>query len=306
MNNSGFYEFTMSVELNITKKKRERKAAALIALAAEKKSDVSGCLTDEEMALLVEGKCSAGEKDRAWAHLSDCRQCYEQWYSLKTQGGALKKGVIVHLMQRKTLALIGSGLAVAVSVAVFLNLPHEPLPGRLAEEPKPSLQVAEETEISFTQSVDVEVANDKAVSREESGGAFERIVVEQKNDLAEMTKKREKTVITPESLEKRLHTTSLSGVKMAAAPEKPNLLEQWMEKVREGCREKRTEEDFWSEIVRTGEQLFQEIEVEVRIQEKEANAVAILQLIPRLYDVDSVTKQCELIFAELAEDGNNR
>ena len=297
----------MSEELNLTKKKRERKVAALIALAAEKKGDVGSCLTDEEMALLVEGRCSAGEKDRAWAHLSDCRQCYEQWYSLKTQEGfPLKKGVIVHLMQRKTLALIGSGLAVAVSVAVFLNLPHDPLPGHLAEEPRPSLQMAEEADISFTQSLDGEVADDKVVSREESGGAFERMVVEQKNDLAETAKKREKTVITPAPLEKRLRTTSLAGVKMAAAPEKPNLLEQWVEKVREGCRKKRTEEDFWSEIVRTGEQLFQEIEVEARVQEKEANAVAILQLIPRLYDVDSVTKQCELIFAELAEDGNNR
>ncbi len=297
----------MSAELNLTKKKRERKAAALIALAAEKKGDVSSCLTDEEMALLVEGKCSAGEKDRAWAHLSDCRQCYEQWYSLKTQEGfPLKKGAIVHLTQRKSLALIGSGLAVAVSVAVFLNLPHEPLPGRLAEEPKPSLQMAEEAEISFSQSADVEVANDKAVFREELGRAFERMAVEQKNDQVKMTKKREEIAITPESLKNRLSTTSLSGVKMAAPPEKPNLLEQWVEKVREGCRKKRTEEDFWSEIVRTGEQFFQETVVEDRVQENEAKVVAILQLIPRLYDVDSVTKQCELIFAKLAEDGNNK
>jgi len=297
----------LSAELNITKKKRERKAAALMALAAEKKGDVSSCLTDEEMALLVEGKCSAGEKDKGWAHLADCRQCYEQWYSLKTREGfPLKKGVIVHLMQRKTMALVGSGLAVAVSVAVFLNLPHDPLPGRLAEEPRPSLQIAEEAEISPAQSVDVEVADDKVVSPEGSGGAFERMVVEQKNDLAETTKKREKTVITPEPLEKRLNTTSLSGVKMAATPEKPNLLGRWVEKVREGCRQKRTEEDFWSEIVRTGKQLFAEPEVGAYVQEKEAKAVAILQLIPRLYDVDSVTKQCELILAELAEEGNNR
>lgn len=298
----------MSAELNFTKNKRERKAAALIALAAEKKNGVSSCLADEEMAQLVEGRCSAGEKDRAWVHLSDCRQCYEQWYSLKTQKGfPLKKGVIVNLMQRKPLALIGSGLAVAVSVAVFLNLPHDPLPGRLAEEPKPSLQMAEEAENSFAAGVDAEVVGDEAVSREGSGAAYERIAVEQKHDQVTTKKNRlEKTATILRSAEKSSGATVMSESRMAAAPEKLNPLEKWLEKVREGCRKKRTEEDFWSEIARTGEQLFQKTVVKTQLQEKEVKANEILQLIPRLYDVDSVSKQCELIFAKLAEDGNNK
>jgi len=59
----------MSADLNLTEKKKERQVAGLIALAAKKRSGITSCLTDAEMTMLAEGKCSEREKEKSWGHL---------------------------------------------------------------------------------------------------------------------------------------------------------------------------------------------------------------------------------------------
>jgi len=118
--------------------------------------------------------------------------------------------------------------------------------------------------------------------------AFEKKSAKMKND---------RMTSSSELEEKLLGTIYMSIAEMAVVPEDMEPVQRWLEKVREGCLNKNSGEEFWSEIIRRGEQL---------LQEKEPRAMAILQMMPRLYDVDTVTKQCEQILVKLAEDRNSK
>ncbi|MBW1634890.1 MAG: hypothetical protein JRJ68_01320 [Deltaproteobacteria bacterium] len=289
--------------MKFIRKKRERRAAALIALTLEKKGDCGDCLTAEEMASLVQGNCSALEKERGWAHLSACSRCYEQWYFLKSgEKRPEKEGVLISLSRRKNLALAGSALAVAASVAVFLNVIHDPLPGQLAEK----------AETSFAP-VESDGMVDKASSREDSEMVLE-ITGKAGDRLPTVKQMRRKTAAVLEGKGKISKLTLQSKTKIAGFTEpeaaagfgKPDPVEKWLGKVEKGCLSKRRGEDFWAEIIRSGEHLLPETADKVDLHGSEIKAMAILQMVPRLYDSDSITKQCDLIIARLAEEGNNR
>ena len=60
-------------------------------------------------------------------HLSCCEKCYKEWLNLKkTADRKANEGRVVRLSRIKKYSFIGSALAVAVSVAVFLNISHLP------------------------------------------------------------------------------------------------------------------------------------------------------------------------------------
>jgi len=301
-------------ELKFIKKKRERKAAALIALAMEKEGGAGGCLTDEEMASLVEGSCSTEDKERGWLHLSDCAQCYERWYVLKSgKEPSKKEGMLIYLRRRKNLALAGSVLAVAASVAVILNIIHDPLPGKLVEKPVLSVQMAEEAETSFLQAV-------------EGGGMADQTDSLQESELVPEATERERRIRQEAKLKRRQAATALginevhsrttlasetkvagiSKAEQATGSGKGDSFELWLEKVQQGCLEKRQEKDFWLEIARSGEHLQAGTTEKGAIEKEAMAAMAVLKMVPDRYDPDTITKQCGLIVAKLAEDGNNR
>jgi len=298
----------MKAELRFDKKKKERRIAALIALTAEKKSDIGRCLTEEEMALLVDGTCSAQEKERRWAHLSECSDCYDQWYVLTVEEKeGRKKSGIAYLMRPGNLAIVGSAMAVAASVVVFLNLPP-PFPDRLAEESLPPPEITREAVISDSQVMKEVVVSDEAVSfREAPSVMYEKREMELKNGRVATKKMRTKTATAPQPADKVSGMADMVMAERAVAPEeKVESIGSWLEMVQEGCLKGQTEEKFWSEIILAGEQLFQDTEPWTEKNEKEARAFAVLQLMPGSYEIDSITKQCEQILVELAEGEKSR
>ena len=56
----------------------------------------------------------------------------------------------------------------------------------------------------------------------------------------------------------------------------------------------------------SGEHLLPETADNAVLGQQERKVMVILRIIPRLYDPDSVVKQCDLIVVKLAEEGNNR
>jgi hypothetical protein len=312
-------------DVKFIRKKQERKAAALIALALHKEGEKGDCLTDEEMASLVEESCSAAEKESCWIHLSGCRQCYEQWYFLKSGGQHYKKeGLLVYLMRGKNLALAGSALAVAASVAVVLNIFHDPLTGGLVEKPVASLQMAEEADVSFLPEVDGGVAADENVLQRETVPAPVAAAGREKNDQLESKIQPEKSITVSGAEKEILRDIQASGGRLCgfqepeakitvksrrapvAAASGDDPFAQWLESVRQGCLQKRTEEDFWADITRSGERLLPETADNADLGREERKVMVILQMVPRRYDPDSVVKQCDLIVVKLAEEGNNR
>lgn len=299
----------MKAESRFDKKKKERRIAALLALAAEKKSGATRCLTEEEMALLVDGNCSAQEEERGWTHLSDCSECYDQWYVLKMEEKeGHKKSGRVYFMRPRSLAIAGSAMAVAASVAVFLNIPQAPFPDRPAEELLPSLEIAKEAEVSVSQVTKGVVTTDEAVSlREAPSVMYEKMEMEPKKARITTKKKREKIAAAPQSPDK---TQGMAGMVMAEravdSEEEVQSIESWLEMVQEGCLKRRTEEKFWSEIIFKGDQLFHDTEPGADLKGKGAEAFVVFQLIPRNFEKDLTVRRCELILAELAEGEKSR
>ena len=242
----------MIAESKFDRKKKERRIAALLALSEEKKGDGVRCLTDEEMAMLVDGNCSGETKEQGWAHLSDCQQCYDQWYSLKMEKGrAHKKSGRLHLMHPRNLAIAGSAMAVAASVAVFLNLPQAPFTDQPAEESLPSLQATKETEAPSSLDLEAKMKADKGVSYKSAPSVVsEKMVLDLKDDRLAATKKRAKPAAAPQLTGKIEAASDMMAAEMTAgSPGRAQLIELWLEMVRQGCLKRQAEMKFWEEIV---------------------------------------------------------
>lgn len=116
---------------------------ALLALTTTPEQPCGACLDAEHLAALVEGRLSREEADACLAHLAGCEACYGLWqqldrYHQKQAINQPKKGAIRWISRPRLLTAVGSLLAAAASVAVFLNitadLDRSTLP-RLAEQP---------------------------------------------------------------------------------------------------------------------------------------------------------------------------
>ena len=294
----------MIAELKFDRKKKERRIAALLALSEAKRGNGAHCLTDEEMAALADGKCSYKVREQGWAHLSDCQQCYDQWYSLKMEKeSAQKKSGRLHLMRPRNLVVAGSAMAVAASVAVFLNIPQAPFTDQVAEESVSSQQVVKEVEAPASRVLEAEVKVDGEISLKGAPSVMsEKIEAKLKDDRLATTKKKVKYAAAPQPARKMEAASDMMAGKMISGSSgRAQAIELWLEMVREGCAKRQAEMKFWEKIVIKGDQLFQNMEQGTDKEEEEARAFAILQLVPRAYDTDSLARQCEQILTELAE-----
>jgi len=111
-----------------TKKESDRRLA-LLALTNQQPEPSSPCLDAEELACLVEGQLAPEKIEVCLAHLTGCEQCYATWRQLDQEwqqqpsGANRKRGMLLRLFSRpRFLATAGSILAVAASIAVFLNI----------------------------------------------------------------------------------------------------------------------------------------------------------------------------------------
>lgn len=116
---------------------------ALLALTTAAEQPCGACPDAEQLAALVEGRLSRDEADTCLTHLAGCEECYGLWQQLdrchqERAANHKKKGVIRWVSRPRLLTAVGSLLAAAASVAVFLNITthidRSTLP-RLAEQP---------------------------------------------------------------------------------------------------------------------------------------------------------------------------
>lgn len=113
---------------SIKNKQQADRATALLGLYAVEERSATACLTDEELACLVDRRCTAEAQEQAFRHFASCESCYRQWLELsesiaeetKTQSPATN--TIHPLFQPKQLAWAGSLLAAAASVVLFVNI----------------------------------------------------------------------------------------------------------------------------------------------------------------------------------------
>jgi hypothetical protein len=104
-------------------------------------------LAPEQLAALVDDRLAVGERQAALAHLAECERCYAAWREVAAASSTReqKRGTLARLLRPRNLASIGSALALAASVVVFVQLRHSgvPQPGLHAPSSAPELRLQE-------------------------------------------------------------------------------------------------------------------------------------------------------------------
>ena len=169
---------------DIDLKKLEDRSVGLLALAADKKQSESGrgCLSNQDLAALVDGEAIAGERENCFKHLADCDLCYQQWVEISAftglNAGKKSKTIIQQLFQPKVLTWAGSALAVAASVVVFFNVRGDVDLPYLQQDMQQNIQM--ESKILFDpfpppepESIEDELKNDLAMPLEAAPAVVE-------------------------------------------------------------------------------------------------------------------------------------
>lgn len=112
------------------RKRADRLTARLGQAAAQDPSEpAGGCLSAEQLADVASNSCSADERKAALAHFAACRACYDAWVGISLSLVAMESGLTRRkrpaLFSLRNLSYLGSAIAVAASVVVFLNVRQE-------------------------------------------------------------------------------------------------------------------------------------------------------------------------------------
>lgn len=254
------------------KKKRVDQAAALLTLAKESGAAAGPCLSDEQLAAMIDGRIGDGLQQQFREHLSGCGRCYEVWLLL---GGLKKRGVtrgrLVRLSTLRRFSYIGSALAAAASVVVYLNISR-------FEEPAGDL------------------------------GLPESIVGQRLNKAATPAlpaAKEDKAVVGPKREAAKAPMVAFQGSSVSEAPREIDESTPWLAQINEACQAGRQELEFWADIRERGEKVLARCSALPKTPES-GKIEAVLHLLQSIESSDSAARQCRLIQDELAKDGRSR
>lgn len=314
-------------------KKRSDKATALLTLAAEKGEVPGSCLSDEELTLLVEGRSGHREIAELWAHLGNCDKCYEVWLSLRSGMKAeAPRGRLYRLPRVRTFGYIGTALAAAASIVVYLNVVKM---DKLAEQevapptihlqdkksaspqpvPLPAREEKDEQAGMAEQAPDVLSVVPPAAPAAVDGtgkGRVEPVSQPPGQSREKPQEARQKAASVPLPVERKAAKGVVgdaalplaeSAVAPAAAPP-PEDVGGWLEELRSACLSGRQEAQFWNEMTVRGERL-QARQVGGPAGRAEGKLVNVLALVQGMSEPDTVKEQCRLILAELAKEGGS-
>lgn len=120
----------MATVREIKDKKAADHKTGMLGLTADCSTVAGKCLTCEQMAVLVEKKCSQQKEKEFLKHIACCRSCYDEWLTLRKQvvnnkaqqEKKSKTALLSFVSKPKILAVFGSTLAAAASVVFVLNI----------------------------------------------------------------------------------------------------------------------------------------------------------------------------------------
>ena len=307
--------------------KRAEKATALLTLAADKGKVRGSCLKDEEMAALVDGRSGVTALPEIWAHLSTCDRCYAEWLLLqKNVQQEAHRGRLYHLSRWRKLRYLGTALAAAASIAVYLNVVKmEDKAVEQAVNPRTIFQ--EDTNVATPPSVSSKDKEEKITSvplAEQapallpaapmaaptaigSGTANGKFAVPPApgQSVVKPQEERQKPAAAPIPAKRQVAKdltadSARSMAEGAGAPAVENLGD-WLEQLRAACLSGRDEAQFWRDMAARGMRL-QTPQAGVA----EAKLATVLALVQGISGPGTAQQQCRLILAELAKESDNR
>ncbi len=316
--------------------KKVEKATALLTLAAVEGKVRGTCLNDEEMAGLIDGRYGAIEMSEFWEHLGSCNECYEQWLFLKkiirqdAPGGRL-----YHLSWLRKYRYIGTALAAAASIAVYLNVVKiEDKVVEHAEVPQTIIMQDQNTTFQSPMPVTLkEKKNEPARMKEQapevlpaapssapmavgSGPAKDRLAgqpVPRQSAQKPLEELQKSASTAPMNAARDAEGASVRGaalplVESALAPVAAPPMEDvggWLEQLHTACLSGRDEAPFWNDLAARGLRL-QAIKTGPPGSAAEKKMVTVLALVQEISGPDAVSPQCRLILAELAKESGNK
>ena len=299
-------------DLETETKKKAEQATVLLSLAAIDKEAQGPCLTPQEMAELIEDRCDKDTLETFWQHLGSCNRCYSEWLFLKRyQGPVKKRGQIYRLSWSKKLGVVGSALAAAASVAVYLNIPHhqerfvedamiiQQTSPQVSKSLEPSLPTEEKTEVPAMLSAPVAI--DSAVKKQKQCEMEEEIDMEQLKEIIEQ----QALPAAPTAVQ--MKSTRMVGEMGASAKRDKDTgnINHCLMEIRENCLSGQQSPSFWLSARGKGERIL-ELQSPTLSPKKQKKIITVLQLLAPINNEESAMTQCQLIISELAEDDQSR
>jgi hypothetical protein len=323
-------------DTNLKNSRKKDKAAALLALIADGGEGHGACLSPGEMAALVDNTCAKEERVLFMDHLSCCETCYGEWLTLKKMDDpqachGRKGGRLYRFSKRQQYGFIGSAIALAASVAVYLNI--SPLPDTFldssSEKPalvQPDSRLAAPTLTMEKVEKKSQVESENAVPRAlkmtdalptettESMEGIEDKEIHGRSALPpdvgvkEQQEMLETAAPSPKALQ-ALPALPLAGKKIArqkpaGAGGMPVDVDSWLAQVEEHCRAGNQDVQFWAEMQLQGKTMLAQ-QAGLLPRERAEKVSAALLLLGEMGPA-AVTEQCRLLLDLLAEDEKNR
>ncbi len=326
----------MVTDFHNDRDKKMKQATALLTLATAEGKVRGTCLSDEKMAGLVDGRYGGAELSEYWQHLGSCKSCYDQWLFLKKNiRQDAPRGRLYHLSWLRKFRYIGTALAVAASIAVYLNVvkmedkvvapqvvPQKmlmqdkntalqpPMPAAVKEKKIEPVKITQEAPAVLPAAP---ITSPMAVG---SGAGKDRLEVRPvpRQSAPQPSEERQKSASTaPMKAEGKVARDTErdaapppaeSALAPAAAPLMGDVGE-WLAQLRMACLSGQEETLFWTDLAARGLRL-QALTAGRPASAAEEKLVTVLALVQGINGPDTVPQQCRLILAELAEEGGNK
>ena len=247
---------------------------ALLGLALSGTSEPAGpCLSDQEMAALVDNTCSGKEREYYFQHLANCDSCYRHWLELSkivaNDNKMQDENSRPRIIRPQFFAWTGSLLAAAASVVIFLQItgkaPTPVVPRQNMETitRKKSFPVrdhrAESTAVK-SMAKSVKAYGDKGMDIA-ANEITSPAAVAPAPPVKKMAAHDAVSYGQPQATMKNKQPTldgSRSGTLyrlQTTAGKKGSPGRLWLERVQQGCSHNETSSQFWQQQYRTGKQL---------------------------------------------------
>lgn len=259
-------------------KDSDRRVAQLGLAASGSDLKQTGCLSAEQMACLVDGSCPPEEQQLFLEHLADCEGCYRWWLETHSIVAAKQKGrgrVLGFRRARvKNFAWIGSALAAAASVVLYLNISRES--GQMLYRS----EVMEKSRVESSDTVGENAVFPEKKAMEKDGQPVEDEspgppTVKQKRSPSGLANRRKRSVPAEAGapppgravfMERAQEPEEGAMARLQALPEQepePHpALNRWLESVRQRCRAGEDDMLLWQQQLAAGKQLLDSLDPE--------------------------------------------
>ncbi len=288
----------------LDKKKQADILTAHMGLAAEpeKPEKGEGCLSSEELADMAANLCTPEQREKAMEHFSSCQACYDEWVSLCFSMMSMESGSSgkMPLVTIRNLGYVGSALAIAASVVLYINVSRDidiqevaPLP---PSRDKAIIRTVKPSEQPKAKALRRPPEAVPAPSLGGESSAPARMERQEYSDSLEVQETMADQAVAEEGA-----VEDLSAGVQEQEEKSAGEISKWLIVVEYGCKTNNSNGPFWQSLYTEGQNLLSGVEA------GEGDVLRqVLQLLPESDQVSDVTEQCGKILSLLAEQGKKQ